>query len=85
MGGLCVNTTYDPITRERRVTVSVREVRYMGSTVYGKGTDVDGRLASFVLDRAVADGVADRVQRGEPVEIAIPTWAIFEYGPVPEG
>jgi hypothetical protein len=77
-----MNTTYDPVTRERRLTVTLRDVTYIGSTAYGKGADADGRLASFVLDPAIANDVADRVKRGEPVEVAIPTWAIFEYGPV---
>jgi hypothetical protein len=77
-----VSTTYDPITRERMVTVTVRDVRYLGSSGYGKGTDADGVEASFVLDRAVAADVTARLERGETVQIAIPTWAIFEHGPV---
>lgn len=73
-----MNGTYDPVTREHLVTVNLRDVRYLGSTAYGSGADADGRLVSFVLDRALAADLAARLQRGEPVEASIPAWAIFD-------
>lgn len=78
-----MNSTYDPITREHVVAVIVRDIRFLGSTAYGSGACADGRLVSFIIDRKLAHDLALRLDRGESVEVAIPSWAIFSGGPSP--